>query len=417
VARLKFARGTLAAVKLTHRSPGAAVFSGGGTTVRVNGDSLLMVSPGKDGEITAELAFTPDYHSEFKGNYNFFDPDGGISFFEHGRCPNAKLRALVDPVTVTWPWKAGDVLWAGVSPPKPFDWDASIKDRVVRHGSSEDRYMYPSDLSIVRWARDGYANILFLHCETMWEHWQLSLVPRNLAEFRRVVKTAHEFGMKVMPYASPHTYTKGTSMEAQANPDPHLGLGQFVGSNASLYLQAAARIIKEFGADGLYFDEIYSSRESLASQYYLSRSARELVGEKGILEFHATTDALGDGHTGTYCPTLDAYFNFILKGEGEYNRIEPGYIRYYLSTYNISNSIAVAEYFDHVPSPEQIDRLLRANIRLHLPESWFFTGQVEVLRNYYWPRLTPTLKQEIGQYDLPRRTGVFEQFRNSVARR
>ena len=415
VAYLKFAPGTLAGIKLMHHSSGAAIFAGGGTTVRVNGDSLLMVSPGRNGEITAELAFTPDYHSEFKGNYNFFDPDGGISFFEHGRRPQSKLSAALDPVTVRWPWQAGDVFWAGVSPPKLFDWEASVRDRVVRHGSSDPRYMYPDDLSILRWAH-GYANILFLHCESMWKHWQLELVPVDMAAFRRVVKTAHEVGMKVMPYASPHTFLKGTPHERRAHRDPKVGPGQFVGSNASLFLKDAARIVKEFGADGLYFDEIYSSRESLATQYFLSRAARELVGDGGILELHATTDVLGDGHTGTYFPTLHAYYNFVLKGEGEYDRIEPGYVRYYLSTYNISNSVAVAEYFDQAPSPQQIDRLLRANVRLHLPEHWFFTGQVELLRKYYWPRLTPALKQGI-EPDLHRRTGVFDKFRQSVSRR
>ena len=84
--------------------------------------------------------------------------------------------------------------------------------------------------------------------------------------------------------------------------------------------------------------------------------------------------------------------------------MDPAYMRYYLSTYNLSNSIAVACFFDVVPTPEQVDRFLRANVHFHLPEQWFYTGEVEVLRQHYWPRLTPALPQEISA-DLQQRTG------------
>lgn len=410
---IKLAKGSLKNVNITYKTSGAAIFYGNGSTVRINGDSLLMIQPVKNGSIKATLGFVPDYHSEFYGNYNFFDPDGGVSFFEHGKCPKSIMDAAKDPVTVEWPWKGGDVFWAGISPPKPYDWNATIKNKVVRWGNDEDRFMYPSDLEIYRFSNNGFGNILFLMCD-QWKHWNLDLTVKNLSELKRVINTSHEYGMKVMVYASPMYFIKGTSVESRASKEPGVYIGWHMGSNEDLYIKEATRIVKEYGVDGLYFDGIYPSRQALATEYHLSRVSRDLVGPNGILEYHNTTDALGDGHIGTYFPTLHAYYDYILNSEGEEKRIDPGYIRYVVSTYNISNSIAVSCFFNTGPNAEQVDRLIRANIHFHLPEHFIWSGEIDVFRKYYWPRLNPGLEKDIGEFDLPKRTGIFEQFRKSI---
>ena len=102
VAKIKLPAGAMTELKLSHKSSGAAIFTGGKTTIRINGDSLLQISPGADGAITAELAFTPDYFSQYKGNFNCFDPVGGISFFDHTKQDAPKVEALNDPVKITW---------------------------------------------------------------------------------------------------------------------------------------------------------------------------------------------------------------------------------------------------------------------------------------------------------------------------
>ena len=91
VAILRLPKGTLKDLKRTHHTTGAAIFSDGKNIARINGDSLLMISCAAAGAVTAELRFTPDYHSAYLGNFNFFDPVGGISFFEHGRQPSPQL--------------------------------------------------------------------------------------------------------------------------------------------------------------------------------------------------------------------------------------------------------------------------------------------------------------------------------------
>ena len=74
VAALKLPSGSLRDIELTHHSSGAVVFKGAGTTLRINGDSTLMVAPGTPGDIRAKLAFAPDCHFGAGGNHNFFDP-------------------------------------------------------------------------------------------------------------------------------------------------------------------------------------------------------------------------------------------------------------------------------------------------------------------------------------------------------
>lgn len=410
VAVIRLPKGSAANLKLIHQSTGAAIYSGDGTTIRINCDSLLMIQPAEGGPIEAELSFTPDWHSRFKGSFNFFDPQGGISFFDHGLAPGATLAGAVDPVRVKWPWKAGNVFWAAVSPPKPYNWEKSAAYHVAWHGSSDDRYMYLPDISIIRLGRLG-VKVLYLHNEMAWENHQLSLIPKDMANFHRTIATAHEQGMKVIVYASPHFFVKNTSMESKAHPDPHQFIGEHTGANEPLYLEQAKRIVKEWGVDGLYFDEMYPTPEALAVQYHLTRSARELVGDSGPLVLHVTTDVLGNGHLGPVCPPIHTWFDVIYKGEGEWNRRDPGYTRYVLSSHNTSNAMAVQIIDERfVPSPEDIDFWLRANVRFFTPEFYFYTGQIEVLKTWYWPRLNPELQRTI-EPDLARRTGVFDQAR------
>jgi len=106
-----------------------------------------------------------DYYCEFQGNFNFFDPYGGVSFFEHGRGSNVRLQLRRTLTTVRWSWLAGEVFWISVSPPRSFPWEQSRQQRIIYHGSSDDRYMYPSDLSLAWATKSGLGNILYLHNE------------------------------------------------------------------------------------------------------------------------------------------------------------------------------------------------------------------------------------------------------------
>ena len=414
VATLKLPPGSLRGIELIHRSSGAVVFEGAGTTLRINGDSTLMIAPGQDGDIRAELAFAPDCHFGAGGNHNFFDPNGGISFFDNGDSPEPHLELENTPISVTWSWRAGAVFWSVISPPKPFDWDASFR-HYAGQGSSHLRYVYPSDGEIE--AASKQASILFLHSEMLlWKAWQTDLTPRDPEKLAHVIKTAHDRGMKVIVYTTPVWFLKNTPREHEQQIDPTPGPMGTVPhwgrpDNANLFFQQISRVFKEMSLDGFYFDGIFGAPEHLAASYYLTRAARELVGDDGILIYHGTGDAPSIGGSRTYCPSLNAYYDYILRGEGEEKRTDPEYVRYFLSSYNLSNSVCLSLYkTDEIPSAEQIDLTLRANVRYPMPLGLLVGDSPERMhfQEHYFSRLTPSLKAEIAG-DLALRTGALER--------
>ena len=414
VATLTLPPGSTRDIELTHHSSGAVVFEGAGTTLRINGDSTLMIAPGQHGDIRAELSFTPDCHFGAGGNHNFFDPNGGISFFDNGDSPDPHLELENTPISVTWSWRAGAVFWSVVSPPKPFDWDASFQ-HYAGQGSSHLRYVYPSDGEIN--AASKQASILFLHSEMLlWKAWQTDLTPRDPEKLAHVINTAHEHEMKVIVYTTPVWFLKNTPREHEQQIDPTPGPMGTVPhwgrpDNADLFFQQISRVFNEMSLDGFYFDGIYGAPEHLAASYHLTRAARELVGDDGILIYHGTGDAPSIGGSRTYCPSLNAYYDYILRGEGEEKRTDPEYVRYFLSSYNLSNSVCLSLYrTDEIPSAEQIDLTLRANVRYPMPLGLLVGDSPERahFQEHYFSRLTPSLQEEIAG-DLARRTGALER--------
>ena len=413
VAALKLPAGSLRDIELIHHSSGAVVFEGAGTTLRINGDSTLMIAPGTQGDIRAELSFPPDCHFGAGGNHNFFDPYGGISFFDNGDSPEPHLDLENTPVAVTWGWRAGDVFWSVISPPKPFDWDASYR-HYAGQGSSHQQYVYPSDGEIE--AASKQASILFLHSEMLlWKAWQTDLTPRHPEKLAHVISTAHERGMKVIVYTTPVWFLKDTPREREQQIDPTPGPMGTVPhwgkpDNADLFFQQISSVFKEMSLDGFYFDGIYGDPEHLAASYHLTRAARELVGGDGVLIYHGTGDTPSIGGSRTYCPSLNAYYDYILRGEGEEKRTDPEYVRYFLSSYNLSNSVCLSLYrTDEIPSTEQIDLTLRANVRYPMPLGLLVGDSPERahFQEHYFSRLTPSLKAEIAG-DLARRTGALD---------
>ena len=414
VAALMLPPGSTRDIELIHHSSGAVVFEGAGTTLRINGDSTVMIAPGQHGDIRAELSFPPDCHFGAGGNHNFFDPNGGISFFDNGNSPDPLVELESAPISVTWSWRAGAVFWSVVSPPKPFDWDASFQ-HYAGQGSSHLRYVYPSDGEIE--AASKQASILFLHSEMMlWKAWQTDLTPRDPEKLAHVINAAHERRMKVIVYTTPVWFLKDTPREHEQQIDPTPGPMGTVPhwgkpDNADLFFQQISRVFKEMSLDGFYFDGIYGAPEHLAASYHLTRSARELVGDDGVLIYHGTGDAPSIGGSRTYCPSLNTYYNYILRGEGEEKRTDPEYVRYFLSSYNLSNSVCLSLYrTDEIPSADQIDLTLRANVRYPMPLGLLVGDSPERahFQEHYFSRLTPSLKAEITG-DLARRTGALDR--------
>ena len=394
-----FPEGALEGLKVERKGTGAVLLSsrGGKLRMRINGDSLLMMKDAEPLSVSYTLGFEPATVRQFSGNSLLLDEYGGIgSYAATGPRVAVRMSNELRNLSVDCGLAAEQVLWLSVAPPKPYDWEASFGDRVVWHWSRQTGY--PTDPQIEEWRQ--YGNLLLQQSEVMlWKDWSLRFIPRNgIEEFERVNRTCERLGMRNFVYTSPFYFLTGTGKEDRAmNSFDNFEVTGFSpgdgrGLNWPIFLAEIKKVVREYKPDGLYFDGIYSN---VVRTYLIARKAREVVGEGGILEYHATGSPPGGG---VYVPQIDTYFNFILRGEGRQSAYEnDDYLRYFVSTYNISNSIGVLCNNNNYELDEAfIGKLLDNNIRLHLIPGWLKNYRKDAMEKLYWPALNDSLKQRVA---------------------
>jgi len=361
--------------------------------IRINGDSLFMLHAHEAISVDVERKIAPAWNVSWKANHLIVDEWGGFGLY----CSDLEIDDHFDvakPVVAKYSLGADSVLAVGVCPPKAYNWDRSFELQVIWHWSAENAY--PPDKELLSWK--PYGNVILLQSEVMlWKDWNLDFVPRlGLDEFVRVRETIHGMGMRFIVYTSPFYFLKGTSQEKQAvNDKPGISPGAVVnGENMQLFLEAITRVMNDLKPDGLYFDGQYM--QNPAGLYALARHARKIVGEKGILEWHSTTE-LGSGGSLMYMPQADAYTDIQLRGEGQdatYGDFD--YLRFFVSGYNINNCIGVlCNNSGREMSAEMLDSLLQANVRLHT-----LIGNPklrDLVKDKYRPRLTAELRDTVGR--------------------
>lgn len=386
----------LAGSEVLKEGPGFALLSAKQppVTMRINGDSLLMLHAHEPITVRVESRILPAWHASFNTNHLIADEWGAFGLY----CSERALDDKFDPYTeyvATYTLPADAVLWLAVCPPKPYDWERSFRDRVVWHWSNT--LGYPPDETLRSWQRHG--NTVLLQSEVMlWKDWNLDFVPRlGLDEFARVRETLHGLGMRFIVYTSPYYFLRGTPLESHAfnsfegftNWPP----GSPTGENMGLFMQAITRVMREYRPDGLYFDGQYT--DDPAALYALARSARQLIGDDGILEWHSTF-ALGPDTC--YLPQADAYVDYILRGEGQGGRYtDRDYLRFFVSGYNINNSIGVV--CNNGPpglTSELVQDALRVNARFHTLAGWLDQPEtMALLQDEYLAKLKPSLRTEV----------------------
>lgn len=393
--QVAFPAGALSGLAIERKGDGAVLLRNGSGSLqlRINGDSLLMLKTRQPLELSCRVAFTPAAVHSFQHDRLMLDEWGAVgTYFATGV---GKTEDHPNEKAWTCSLGADQVWWLSVGPPRPYPWEDSLKERVAWHWSMQTGY--PSDAEIEQWSK--HANILLQQSEVMlWKDWSLRFIPRNgIEEFQRVNKTCERLGMRNIVYTSPFYFLTGTGLESKAmNSFDNFAVTGFSpgdgrGLNWPIFLSEITKVIKEYQPDGLYFDGIYGS---VVRTYLLSRKARELVGDQGILEFHATGSPPGGN---VYLPQIDTYYTFILRGEGcQQAYTDPDYLRYFVSTYNISNSIGVLCNNNDYPLDERfVNLLLDNNIRLHYLLGGPEDPRTQGMEKYYWPQLTPQLAQRV----------------------
>jgi hypothetical protein len=393
--RLTFPAGSLTGLRVTRAGTGAALLANGAGSleVRVNADSLIMLRPAGPLKVSLAVGFEPASVRRVRSDALLLDEWGCVGAYQ--ATGNSRIEVSADARTVAHDLAAHQVLWVSVGPPRPYDWEAARRDRVVWHWSMQTGY--PADAEIEAWS--AYGNILLQQSEVMlWKDWSLRFLPRNgIEEFQRVNRTCERVGMRNIVYTSPFYFLTGTGLESKAmNSFDNFAVTGFSpgdgrGLNWPIFLAEIMKVMREYQPDGLYFDGIY---DNVVRTYLITRKAREVVGDGGILEYHATGSPPGGG---CYLPQIDTYFNFMLRGEGCTERYaDPDYLRYFVSTYNLSNSIGVlCNNNDYRLDDAFLNTLLDNNIRLHLIPGWLQDYRKQSLTRLYWPALNPSLPARV----------------------
>ncbi len=385
--------GALSGCTVTHDGPGFARITAESPrlTLRINGDSLCLIQLHDGGAVSVQRRIAPGWHSSWLGNHIVADELGAFALYSTDYAVEDGFDPHGDTLAV-YPLSADGVLGVGACPPRPYDWEKSLNEQVLWHWSAD--HGYPTDEELHTWA--PYGNMVLLQSEVLlWKEWTLDFEPRlGVAEFERTRNTIHELGMPFIVYTSPYFFLKGTAQEGKVDSQTPGALPGEVknGENMPLFLDAIRRVMRDLKPDGLYFDGQYN--ENPAALYALARHSREIIGEDGLLEWHSSA-ALGPWNSGVYMPHADAYTDYQLRGEAsEHSFDDFNYLRFFVSGYNISNSIGVlCNNIGQDTSDTLLDAVLGVNARLHTrvenPEVR------EQMQQRYRPRLTPALRDAV----------------------
>ena len=327
-----------------------------GFNVRVFADSLLWVRAGSDVRVRVRGDWLPEYSYAEGGNMLLLDKFGGCGQYVLPSAHPYGSRLYFAEPGLSFDrngWETRYTLpstrrvLACVAPPRPFNLKQLCSDRIVHHfiaGKDENGAWlpYPSDARIREYSEVG--NILALH---WWARgagpakglqvasrvdlyskaapWATRRhLPLEEGDFRRVIATAHECGMRVVPYASP-LFFPGTGGE---------------------FLAELSRLLETYAIDGIYFDGV---SENIIEAYEILKGTRRLLGPDRLLYVHIPSPILGSSYGEgkyVYCPFIDTYADFILRAEHIEN-FEDAMLRYTISGYNISNTIGLACNYDY----------------------------------------------------------------------
>ena len=304
--------------------------------IEINADSTLIIYPGSLLDfIKCEGNWMPEWTVHEDGNILLFDKSGGVGFFFENAKGLSNLRLTPEGWTADFSVEHFHEFFVSVCPPKEWDNDRAndiiIQSGINPAGAAEEGVSpYPSDSQIkifsqygnilmpfgmwkgrfdrnpalfhddeIEWTKKSYLN-------APWANYQYE--PLDEMELRRVIKTVHQNKMQILCYTSPYfSSAKGEDFELELK-----------------------RLMTEYEFDGFYFDELFIKNTKEA--YALVKKTRKLLGDR-LLYVHCS----GTSHN-LFCPFIDAYADYFLRGEHFYP-FDDYTLRYYLSGYNISNSI------------------------------------------------------------------------------
>jgi hypothetical protein len=354
------------------------VLTGDDVALSVNPDGLIALGTNRAIEITATSSIGAEHYRLASDNLLAVDEKGGFCMYpeqrlEYDLAASVFTQAPEDTSSPGWtatlsaqPRKR---VALGIFPPRPYPWEQSFEDRIAHSNH------YPADESI-RWMAE-YCNILVLH-QSIYEGGSSSgpYVILDDAEYARVIATAQDAGMQVLPYFNPGAYTV---------------------NDVDKQLELLRNHKERYGTDGFYFDGLGRKNEWPWS-YYFIRHVRDMVGDACIYT-HSTLNPPVNSPS-VYCPFIDTYSDFQLRGEGQIiEGVDDPYLRYVVGTFNISNSIPTlkGDKMKGADPKQQLQVMLDLNGRARWPYPGNNEEQDRLFIEWYFPTLDAMEAQWRGE--------------------
>ena len=386
-ARREVARFTLPAdaLPLTLGKVGdfACDITGKGIALAVHGDSVMILRMPKGTQLAFDGLFQPAYTADKQGKWLFIDPKGGFGIYPVDAQKTNRPAFSEKPWSVRYDLTRREEIWVSVFPPRPFNWERSFES-LAHEGQNPPDKRYPNDELIRSNAR--FCKVFAVHSHIFFggdrPPWHIpKFVPSDMAKWTHMREEVHRNGMKLIPYFSPYYYR---------GPD---------------YYAEVRRAIDELKVDGLYFDGVSMD---FRRSYYLTRKVREMLGDERLLYVHCSSDPLGS--TTIYCPFIDTYSDYILRGEaGRGGTKLDAFLRYIVGSYNIGNAVGLwcfygstgkAGYHNVVPATKDIDAALRNHVRFWRQGNYWGSspgGGLDAFDKEYYDKIEKMRKEKLGK--------------------
>ena len=297
------------------------VLSTGKLDIGIQCDSLIVVAAAEEQPVVCEGKIGGVWARCEEGHVLAIDDRGGVGIYPHAmQGSGKKVEVPQTPADLSKPgWTSTHTIGSssrlGISvfPPRKFDWEKSFKWRLCHTGGA-----FPPDQVLDRWSE--YASHMCLHASAMWasDHpWVGPYEQKDPDGFRQVIATCKQNGMTVIPYMSPWYF--------------HI-------RDADAFIEQLAAQKAEFGFGGIYYDGLWY--DDWIESYRVMRMTRELFPQ-GCVYLHSTVGPPIFSRT-MWCPFLDTYADFVLRGEGHVaHGPDAPYVRYVAAGYRTSNAIGM----------------------------------------------------------------------------
>ncbi|HBR18944.1 MAG: hypothetical protein A2Y13_11605 [Planctomycetes bacterium GWC2_45_44] len=355
--------------------------------IGIYGDSTLVFSPKARQMLFCQGNFKPDYEGRHNSELLLIDDKGGMEIYPQRYEKGYEVKRIelgrIDWVA-DYKLNTGERVMIAAFPGKAFDWDNSFKSNIlITHGSNgtDTRHIYgkmPPDSIIKQWSQNFDILIVFWKGLYTRPKGDINLlfsdspyIVEDEAEFRRLVKTAHNNNMKVAAYTSFFAYYNDFK-------------------KSEPYIEQIIVLRDKYNIDGVYIDGLSfdfntSHDDNKILNWEIVRRIRKLFGSEGVVVLHGThLIKAKTANPVAAAPNIDSYCTATLNGEGvPFTSVGDAYIRYQVRKYGISNTIGLwrpdGEHPNSIDYKGIADAVIRMNCRQE-SHSWMMMNN----NTYSW---------------------------------